>query len=213
MITTRMIATTMMRAGRLAAIILWIAAVGVGARTLLRYANTPAAATLAPPAWPGRTAIRPVGGRPTLLVFAHPQCSCTRATLGELAAIVAQVGQGREAFDTYVIFSAPAAVPDVWHKTGLWESAVSIPQVRAVVDRGGAEARRFHATTSGQTFLYSGSGRLLFGGGITAARGHAGPNDGHDALVALLGGSVMRGAPWHKATPVYGCSLLVEESP
>jgi hypothetical protein len=200
---------SLVRASTVAAIALWVAVVGMGARTLLRYAYTPERVTSPPAAWPAGSSLRQAAGRPTLLVFAHPECPCTRATLGELALVIAQVGVP----DAYVVFSAPATVVDAWDRTGLWKSAVSLPQVHVVVDRGGVEARRFHATTSGQTFLYSARGSLLFNGGITASRGHAGPNDGHDALVALLGGGVMRGASWHRTTPVFGCSLLGEETP
>jgi hypothetical protein len=201
------------KASTVAAIVLWIAVVGMGARTLLRYANTPSRETSPPTEWPIGSALRPAAGHSTLLVFAHPECPCTRATLGELALVITQVRGSSEILDTYVVFSAAATVLDAWDKTGLWDSAVNIPRVRGVVDRGGVEARRFHATTSGQTLLYNARRRLLFSGGITASRGHAGPNDGHDALVALLGGGVMRGASWRRTTPVFGCSLLGEESP
>ncbi len=70
-------------------------------------------------------------------------------------------------------------------------------------DIQGREALRFGAATSGQTLLYDASGRLLFSGGITPARGHAGDNDGSDALLELLSG----GSGRHHQTPVFGCSL------
>jgi hypothetical protein len=76
--------------------------------------------------------------------------------------------------------------------------------VRALEDPDGEEARRFGASTSGQTLLYSGKGRLLFNGGITASRGHIGPNDGWDAVVSLL----QTGTAKHQTTPVFGCSML-----
>jgi hypothetical protein len=68
-------------------------------------------------------------------------------------------------------------------------------------------ARRFGASTSGQTLLYNMAGRLVFNGGITIARGHSGSNDGRDAVVALLSGLV----PMHTITPVFGCSLVTED--
>jgi hypothetical protein len=76
--------------------------------------------------------------------------------------------------------------------------------VHPVEDPEGAAALRFGASTSGQTLLYNDSGRLVFNGGITAARGHEGPNDGQDAVIALL----QNRPPLHTATPVFGCSLL-----
>jgi hypothetical protein len=51
--------------------------------------------------------------------------------------------------------------------------------------------------------LYDTAGRLLFSGGITAARGHSGDNAGREAIVALLAG-----APTDRTqTPVFGCKL------
>lgn len=181
----------------------------MGARTLLRYANKSSPVTSPPADWPLASRIPHVPGLANLLVFAHPQCPCTRATLGELELILARVGP----VDAYVIFAAPESVSNESEKSDLWNTAVAIPHVHAMIDRGGLEAWRFHATTSGQTMLYNGTGTLLFAGGITASRGHAGPSDGHDSLVALLGGGVMRGASWRTTAPVFGCSLMGEDMP
>ena len=82
--------------------------------------------------------------------------------------------------------------------------AALIPGVRPVEDLDGREALRFGAVTSGQTLLYDVSGRLLFNGGITAARGHAGTNDGRDAVLSLLA----NGSSLRHTTRVFGCSLL-----
>jgi hypothetical protein len=71
-------------------------------------------------------------------------------------------------------------------------------------DLNGALARRFGAETSGYVLLYDAGGRLLFRGGITAGRGHAGDNAGMSAVVALVRGESISQAQ----TPVYGCSLL-----
>jgi hypothetical protein len=73
-----------------------------------------------------------------------------------------------------------------------------------VWDEGGAEARRFGATTSGHAVLYSPDGRLLFRGGLTGARGHAGDNANLDALAAVLDGAP---SP-HINVPVFGCPLF-----
>jgi hypothetical protein len=45
---------------------------------------------------------------------------------------------------------------------------------------------------------------LIFSGGITASRGHAGENAGVLALVALL----THGRPERRATSVFGCPLF-----
>jgi hypothetical protein len=48
---------------------------------------------------------------------------------------------------------------------------------------------------------------LLFAGGITAARGHAGDNAGRSAIETLLAG----GRPGYDRTPVFGCPIVVNE--
>ena len=85
--------------------------------------------------------------RSTLLVFAHPRCPCSRATIGELARIMA-VDQGR--VSATVFFYAPSTEAPDWDRTDLWRDASGIPGVRAAEDRDGSAARRFGAFTSGK---------------------------------------------------------------
>jgi hypothetical protein len=73
-----------------------------------------------------------------------------------------------------------------------------------MIDDEGAEANRFHAATSGQTLLYDADGRLLFSGGITGSRGHAGDNAGENAIVSW----VNSGAAARTETSVFGCALF-----
>lgn len=75
-----------------------------------------------------------------------------------------------------------------------------------VTDDGGRAGRVFGATTSGHTLVYDGDGGLVFGGGITIARGHAGDNPGRSAIASFL----TAGAVEHGTTPVFGCPLLDE---
>ena len=190
----------------LIAVVLWFG----GTNIALHYANTAGPAWSALGVWPAGSGIERVSGRSVLLVFVHPECPCSRATLGELAVLMAQIGpRGREKLEPYVVFSAPSAVPGNWSETELWKTAAGIPQVRIVEDRNGLEARRFRALTSGHTLLYGADGGLLFAGGITASRGHAGWNDGLDALAT----SIHDGAARLRTRPVFGCSLMGEAIP
>ena len=117
--------------------------------------------------------LRPV--RPTLVLLAHPQCSCTRATLEELGEVLARAEHRPK---TYVVFLKPSSFANGWEMTDLWQTAARLPDVTVVRDDDGREASRFGAATSGQTLLYDTRGALLFSGGITGARGHAGDNAG-----------------------------------
>jgi hypothetical protein len=102
-----------------------------------------------------------------------------------------------------VVFVNPASVEEGWDQTDLWKTAESIPGVQVVRDIDGIEARRFGATTSGETILYSQRGERLFSGGITSARGHAGDNAGRTAIEAYL----KNGSSDFSQTPVFGCPL------
>jgi hypothetical protein len=185
----------------IAAVILWVPAVAVGVGVLLQYSNTPGRLAAPPRAWPHNAGVRPVPGQSTLLVFAHPQCPCSRATIGELALIVAQ---SRVHVNAYVLFYAPQSMGEAWTRSDLWKDAAAIPGVHAIEDHDGLEVRRFGASTSGQTLLYDTNGHLVFNGGITAARGHLGANDGMDAVESML----EHGSAKHHTAPVFGCSLL-----
>ena len=187
----------------LGAMLVWLLAVGLGTGVLLRYSYTPGRGAAPPLEWPHNAWIRPERDRATLIAFFHPQCPCSRATLSELALIMARC-QGK--LNAYIFFYAPRSEDDTWTRTDLWRDAAAIPSVHAIEDQDGAEAHRFGASTSGQTLLYM-RNHLVFNGGITAARGHSGANDGRDAVVSLLEDR----APRRSTTPVFGCSLLGEK--
>ena len=183
----------------------WALAVSAGLWVLWGYENAPGAGANPPRLWPTDSRIERVPGRATLVILAHPHCPCSRASIGELASIIAHT-QGR--VSAYVVFLKPAGFSDDWEKTDLWQSAAGIPGVTAMIDEGGAEARLFGARTSGQTLLYGADGRLLFSGGITGSRGHSGDNAGRDAVVSLVNvGAAERGE-----TYTFGCPLFDEKS-
>jgi hypothetical protein len=185
--------------------VLWLFAVSTGLWILWGYENTPGVSAEPPALWPADSRIPRSHERATLVMLAHPRCPCTRATIGELASLMAH-SQGR--LTAYVLFLKPEGFSDDWEKTDLWQSAASIPGVTAIVDDGGAEAQRFHSATSGQTVLYDAAGRLLFSGGITSARGHSGDNAGRSAIESL----VNTGAADRAETLVFGCPLFGEKS-
>src|SRR5262249_42161074 len=151
-----------------------------------------------PDQWAADSGIQRAAVIPTLVMFAHPRCPCTRASIGELNSLMAHC-QGK--LSAHVVFYRPIG-GQPWSESDLWRSALAIPGVTVQWDDGGVEARRFHAETSGFTVLYDSQGRLMFAGGITGARGHAGDNAGRSAVVELVLGRV----PEHTRTPVFGCS-------
>ncbi len=190
-----------------AAVALWIPAVAFGINILWSYSTTPGRTGGPPLDWPTNAPIAREKGRATLVMFAHPQCECSRATLGELAILMAQT---HRQLDVDVFFYLPAHEASAWAQTDLWHGASAMPGVRVHEDREGAVAQSFGAFTSGQTLLYDSSGRLLFKGGITAFRGHSGDNAGRSAITALLQSEPSPGTILPVITPVFGCSLRGE---
>ena len=180
----------------------WLVLVGFGFWCLARYSNTPGETPAPPPRWPSGSALPPPTSRPVLLLFAHPRCPCTRATLEELAGILETHGTR---LDTRVLFFRPAG--GGWEEGELWRRAAALP-VCVAWDEGGGEGNRFGVRTSGHVLLFGSDGRLLFSGGITPSRGHAGPSAGREALLALLDGR----APCRTGAEVFGCPLCTPRS-
>lgn len=167
----------------------------------MTYDVTPGVAATAPGDWPVSSRLQSATDRATLVVMAHPQCPCTRATISELNELLAMCPNKVR---VYVLFWKPTGYPKNWEKTSLWDSAAAIPGVETLTDEGGLEARRFHASTSGQSFLFDASRRLVFSGGITGGRGYFGDNVGRDTVVSLL----TTGKAKRNKTFVFGCSLF-----
>ena len=102
-----------------------------------------------------------------------------------------------------MLFWTPRDAPSDWNATDLWTSAARIPGVAVLRDEQGREASRFAVATSGGVVLYDARGRLLFQGGITAARGHEGDSFGQERIASLL----TTGAADRADAPVFGCAL------
>ena len=183
--------------------IAWLAITGAGLGILLKYENAPGQEGNPPQKWPVASLIGHTAGKPVLVMVAHPHCPCTRASIGELAMLMARV-QGKA--DAYVLFYKPANAAEGWEKTDLWKSAAAIPGVTVMSDVDGAEAQRFNIETSGHTLLFDAAGWLVFSGGITESRGHSGDNDGRSAITSML--TTGAGATRQGSTLVFGCSLF-----
>jgi hypothetical protein len=177
-----------------------------GIRALIAFDHTPGAISAVPMKWPASSGIERLADRPELLVFVHPFCTCSDATIGELAKISARQDPSTSAPAITVLFFRPRNAN--WVATSLWNKAQDLPGARVVWDGGGREAVRFGALTSGYTLLYNSRGDLLFQGGVTGSRGHAGDNYGLAELLASLDS----GQPARRPSQVFGCSLQSTES-
>ena len=178
----------------------WAGAAVFGGHALLKYENSPGKVGNVSSAWPANSSIQLASDRPTLVMLAHPQCPCSRASMDELSQVMARVQAKVRA---YVLFYAPRDSGSDWQNTETRRSATQIPGVIVLPDIDGAEAERFGAETSGHTLLFDPSGRLLFNGGITASRGHSGDNAGESSIVSLINNHTAKVGQ----TFVFGCSF------
>ena len=178
----------------------WMTALAFGARVLFKYETTPGRVGVVSSNWPVESLIPRPAGKLTLLMLAHPHCPCTRASIAELAEIMAH-GVGK--VNACVLFVKPAGSDADWDDTDLRRTAAAIPGVTVFTDEKGTEAARFGGKTSGHTLIFDAAGKLLFSGGITASRGHIGDNAGATAALAAI-----KQQPIDRTqTPVYGCAL------
>ena len=189
-----------MRVFWIASVALWLCVVAAGLAMVAAYDNRPGVAAKASASWPRASSLPRPAGLPTLVMVVHPRCDCSRASIAELAELMARVKVRPRA---YVAILKPDGMSENWDATGIRQAALRIPGVKLIRDEGGREAHSFGAQTSGQTYLYDASGHLLFSGGITAARGHTGESVGRTAILSLLN---------HKpaavqTSSVFGCSL------
>jgi len=182
------------------AVAVWGAAVVAGWFMLSGYENAPGQAQAAPQRWPSESRISRAPGLPTMVMFLHPHCPCSRASVAELSLIMAHC---QDKVKVHAVFLRPKGFSQDWVQTGLWKDAGRIPGVDVIEDNEGRESGIFHADVSGQTMLYDSKGDLVFSGGITVSRGHEGDNDGKDSIVSFL----TRGIILQKQTPFFGCLL------
>jgi hypothetical protein len=182
------------------ALAVWGAVIAAGCLVLEAYATSPGARGRSLPDWPQNCVVSNDGRHPTLLIFLHPQCPCSSASIDELKEIVERCGD-RARLHAVVLRT------DALEREGVADIERSLADVRGIriwPDQGGALARRFGVFTSGHVLLYDSSGRLTFSGGITPTRAHRGDNLGRSAILsAILGVSSDRGS-----TPVFGCPLF-----
>jgi hypothetical protein len=183
----------------------WLAGAGTGIWVVWAYDNTPGTAGKPPASLAQDGPVTLASDRPTLVLLAHPQCFCTEATLTELEEVLARAHVRPR---TYVLFMKPQGFPAGWSDTQLWRRASALPDAIVMRDDDGAKARRLGAETSGQIVLYDARGKLLFSGGITGSRGHAGDNPGRNAVVKLLNDETAD----RRTTSVFGCPLFATES-
>ena len=174
---------------------LWGLALAAGFLGLTAYASWPGETGPSPSEWPRDCGIPLDDRRDTLVMFLHPLCPCSRASVDELGELAAS------ASDRVAVHIVSLRTRSL-ERNGL--ERVDRPGVTSWDDDNGKLAQRFGVLTSGHVLLYEPGGRLVYSGGITPLRGHRGENPGRSAVLEALGGGRE-----HRATgPVFGCPLF-----
>ena len=197
-----------------AVIVVWLSALAVGWCMLESFnqsVNEPLHNGLAD-SWPAHAAVARTPGRQMLLLFLHPKCPCSRASVRELGQLFTELGSAsdscREFPELIVVATVPEAADESWTQTETLSAALTFPNARLYIDRAGVEAAKFGATTSGLVMLFDQMGNRLYGGGVTVARAHEGANAGCDVLLLILCGD-RSSSP---TMPVFGCRLCLPEN-
>lgn len=189
------------RIGGAALVAVWFTAAIFGIASLHRYSGTPAPVGRSQVRWPVSSQIKPSPRKATFVLFLHPHCPCSRASVAVMNEIVTQFPSAAE---YHAVFVRPTGVNDDWAETDLFRKCKSMVGLVTSIDEDGSEAKKFGAKASGQTYIYDADHRLAFSGGITPGRGMEGKGEERTMVESAL--SKKLSSPLH--SPTFGCALI-----
>lgn len=180
----------------------WIGAAILGWASLFQHTYQPATTAADPVTqWPDAS-LPASSDRYQIVIFAHPCCPCTRATLNKFDESLTRLPSNTS---IQVIFTTVGLIPSAVAESPTVAFARQLKGVDVQFDETGDIARRFHATVSGEVFAFDRQGRRLFHGGVTAGRGHQGDSVGQQQLERLVCGESREAY----SAPVFGCTLAI----
>lgn len=138
-----------------------------------------------------------------VLLFYHPKCPCTLATIRNLNRLSSQ-------FSSHVRIVAfayqPQGEPNSWIESQTTRILRSNELTEVFVDPDGKTSKSFGALTSGHLLVYDRDNLLAFSGGITHLRGHEGDSCASSEFVRCVRGRNTEATRW----PVFGCAITGE---
>lgn len=179
----------------------WLILIAIGSLGVASVSMVPGKNANAPTMWPIRSTLERSHDTSTLVMLLHPKCSCSSASLDQLARILTKA---RTSVKSILLFSVPDKLAEDWDQNSLLNMASEIKGAQVVRDINGQETARFGSFTSGEVLLYDRNGRLTFEGGITASRGERGPAESAHSLETLINFP----SPQTKRFSVFGCELV-----
>lgn len=111
--------------------VVWTLTIAAGMNAVWKHELSPGTVALPSHMWPVASKLPPPSNTPVLVMLAHPRCPCTRASIGELAKLMASL-QGR--LSSHVLSYTPKHSSLDWQETDLWASAQAIPGVQVSAD-------------------------------------------------------------------------------
>jgi len=182
-------------------LLVWAGVIIYGVVILMQYQNKPGITQITSSQWPNPPGISLAKNQPTMLLFMHPYCPCSRATLDNLSRLLVKT---HNKVQIYILFFSSSKFPQKWVLSDTWNEASKLPGVHVLIDRDGRIAKQFQASISGQVLLYGTNGHKLFDGGITPSRGHSGDSSGSARIESLI---LKQTQPIFRSVAVFGCPI------
>ncbi len=177
---------------------LWLVSLSIGFAAMIDYDARPGRGADTQRSWPDGSTMRLAADRMTLVMFLHPHCTCSMASLEELALLFQQQSTPPRLY-IVVLHTQPEKLAQASRTVA---RAAAIQGTVLVSDPDGTESDRFGSHTSGTLLVFAPTGRREYAGGLTLGRGHVGANKARDAAAAAL-----RGESIDEPMPVFGCPL------
>ena len=169
------------------------------------YTFTAGSSPTTPAKLPVLSGIPRTTGQKQLVMFVHPHCQCTKASLTELSRALNDIQkQGVQCPQVTFVIRQPELADERWESSPIITQCTSFETAQLLHDPGGRQARIFGVMNSGTCCLFNETGDLQFLGGITISRGHQGLNPGS----VMLKDSILHGSIVSNPVPVFGCALF-----
>jgi len=179
----------------------WFAAAVFGISSLHKYSSTPAPSDPPRGNWPLASAIVPCSTKSTFVIFLHPHCPCSRASVAAMNEIMNTFPNSAE---FHAVFVRPAGVNADWLQSDLYQACKGNDRLVTSIDDNGVEAVKFGAKASGQTYIYDANHQLAFSGGLTSGRGMEEKGEERKMVASAL--IKRQNSPLH--SPTFGCALI-----
>ncbi len=175
------------------AVLLWVLCLSYGFDRAMRWESTPGASGNAPT----HIDLDRKDSRWLLVMVAHTECPCTKASLANLQRILAQYPNQ---ITCRILFCGPQAYAHSPAKNISLAESIEGVSLEFISEQ--QAANQYGAATSGQVYLYSPERKLMYSGGITLGRNAEGDCAGVSAV-----GSLIETGGGDSSLPVFGCAL------